>query len=54
MFLHRLLHPNPITIKVGTTTQSFVITQKAAPAPDPDEEKGTGAEIESGGGIEEG
>jgi hypothetical protein len=43
-----------VTIKAGATTQSFIITQKAAPAPDPDEEKGTGAEIESGGGIEEG
>lgn len=43
-----------VTIKAGTTTQSFVITQKPAPTPEPDEGKGTGAEIESGGGIEEG
>lgn len=43
-----------VTIKAGATTQSFIITQKAAPTPDPDEEKGTGAEIETGGGIEEG
>lgn len=43
-----------VTIKAGITTQSFVITQKAATVPDSEEEKGTGAEIESGGGIEEG
>ena len=43
-----------VTIKAGATTQSFTITQKAASRPELNEGKGTGAEIESGGGIEEG
>ena len=43
-----------VTIKAGTATQSFTITQKAASRPEPNEGKGTGAELEPGGGIEEG
>ena len=45
-----------IIIFSGELKQEIKVIQaeKAAPAPDPDEEKGTGAEIESGGGIEEG
>lgn len=45
-----------IIISSGELKQEIKVIQaeKAAPAPDPDEEKGTGAEIESGGGIEEG
>ena len=45
-----------IIIFSGELKQEIKVIQaeKAAPTPDPDEEKGTGAEIESGGGIEEG
>jgi hypothetical protein len=45
-----------IIISSGELKQEIKVIQaeKAVPAPDPDEEKGTGAEIESGGGIEEG
>ena len=45
-----------IIISSGELKQEIKVIQaeKAAPAPDLDEEKGTGAEIESGGGIEEG
>ena len=40
-----------VTIKTGTITQSFVVTQK--PKEEPEKENGTGAEIEPGGGIVE-
>jgi hypothetical protein len=34
--------------------QEVKVVQAPKVAPEPDDEKGTGAEIESGGGIEEG
>lgn len=45
-----------ITISSDELKQEVKVIQakKEAPAPDPDGNKGTGAEIESGGGIEEG
>ena len=45
-----------ITLSSGELKQEVKVIQapKTTPEPDPEEEKGTGAEIESGGGIEEG
>jgi hypothetical protein len=45
-----------IIITFGELKQTIKVIQakKEAPAPNPDGNKGTGAEIESGGGIEEG